>query len=134
MACYMVDFHGVIDVNPDFFRSFMENLVQTGNKVIICSGARMSELNEKLPDFGLIEGVHYNEKISVTDYLESILPETEIEYDLNNNIWVDEVIWWSTKGKFCRKYHVDVIIDDSEFYLVYVKPPTLKMLFKPAGK
>lgn len=134
MSRYMVDFHGVIDQKPKFFRKFLNDLIKTNNTVIICSGAREEILKEKLKKLQFEVGVHYSSIISITDYFEKVLPENEIEYDNERNIWVDEVTWWSSKAEFCKIYHIDIIIDDCEFYLMYVKPPTMKMLFKVTEK
>ena len=124
---YMVDFHGVVDRKPDFFRTFLGDLVKSNNTVYICSGAKESVVKNKLSKFKIKEGEHYYKILSLTDYFENNLPENEIEYDFKGNIWVDDTIWWSQKGKFCKDYNIDVIIDDSEEYFLYVPDRVLKL-------
>lgn len=124
---YMIDFHGVIDHRPIYFQSMTNDLISSGNEIFICSGSRKKTILKKLNTFNFYQGTNYNEILSISDVLESSLPAAEIEYDNNNNIWVDDMLWWPMKGKFCKQYNIDIMIDDSEEYFVYV-PNTVMTL------
>ena len=66
--------------------------------------------------------------------MEYTLPFAEIEYDVNGNLWVDDMLWWPMKGKFCKMYNIDVIIDDSEEYFVYIPKKVVKLHYHETGK
>jgi len=36
--------------------------------------------------------------------------------DERGNWWTDEDIWWSSKGKICKRESIDVLIDDKVDY------------------
>jgi len=123
----MIDFHGVIDTNPISFLKMTEDLIKSGNTVYICTGAREQDVLEKLNRLNFQKDINYNEILSISDIIESQVPAAEIEYDINENIWVDDMLWWPIKGKLCKKYHIDVMIDDSEEYFVYVPNNVIKL-------
>lgn len=123
---YMVDFHGVLDKSPNLFRNMLSSLITGGNQIYICTGSRSLEIQKKLTLLGFKEGIHYNHILSLTDYFEKNLPPEEIEYDVNNNLWVDDTLWWSMKGNFCKAYKIDVIFDDRKEYFIYTPENVLK--------
>ena len=124
---YMIDFHGVIDHCPVYFKKMTEDLISSGNEVFICSGGKKNVVLKKLTRLGFHQNENYNEILSISDVLEATVPAAEIEYDNNNNIWVDDMLWWPMKGKFCKEYQIDIIIDDSEEYFVYVPNNIMKL-------
>ena len=123
----MIDLHGVIDSNPIHFKKITEDLIKCGNDVYICTGSKNSDAVKKLDELGFKKNVNYVFLISISDILSSSLPVAEIEYDINGNLWVDDMLWWPMKGKLCKTYSVDVIIDDSEEYFVYVPKNVVKL-------
>ena len=124
---YMIDLHGVIDANPKLFKKMTEDLTKSGNDVYICAGSKRIEAEKKLDKLGFKKNINYIFLISISDILSSSLPAAEIEYDVNGNIWVDDMLWWPMKGKLCKIYNIDVIIDDSEEYFVYVPKNVIKL-------
>ena len=131
---YMIDLHGVIDSNPVYFRKMTEDLINTKNIVYICTGERFQDAYEKLIKFGFRKNVNYHKIISITEILEEKTPQSEIEYDINMNLWVDDMLWWPIKGKLCKEYNINVIIDDSEEYFVYVPKDVVKLHYHNSSK
>ena len=123
----MIDLHGVIDSNPKYFRKMIDDLIRNGNSVYICTGAKYIDAVNTLTDLGFGNKLSYLKILSISTDLESSLPAAEIEYDVNGNLWVDDMLWWPVKGKFCKQYKIDVIIDDSEEYFVYVPKNVVKL-------
>jgi hypothetical protein len=124
---YLIDLHGVIDSNPEYFKFFTEDLIKCGHSVFICTGAKYIDAFDKLISFKFKKNVNFNKILSISDVLSNTLPAAEIETDINGNIWVDDMLWWPMKGKFCKEYNIDVIIDDSEEYFVYVPKHVVKL-------
>jgi len=109
-----------------------EDLTKSGNDVYICAGSKRIEAEKKLDKLGFKKNINYIFLISISDILSSSLPAAEIEYDVNGNIWVDDMLWWPMKGKLCKIYNIDVIIDDSEEYFVYVPKNVIKLHYHEA--
>ncbi len=124
---YMIDLHGVIDANPSTFKKITEDLIKNGNFIYICTGTRLQDALDKLKKLGFKKNINFNQIISISEILENTLPSTEIEYDVNMNLWVDDTLWWPMKGKICKEYIIDVIIDDSEEYFVHVPKNVVKL-------
>ena len=131
---YMIDLHGVIDENPKYFRKMTEDLIKSKNDVFICTGSKKEDAIKQLNNLGFKKHVNYLFLLSISDVLASSLPAAEIEYDVNGNLWVDDMLWWPMKGKFCKMYNIDVVIDDSEEYFVYVPDKVVKLHYHQTGK
>lgn len=127
---YMIDVHGFIDTYPKKVLSLLQNLVETQNEVIICSGGKLVDVKKTLKLNNFIKGQHYHEIISLTDYILEFFPPSEIEFDVNENVWIDDLEWWKLKGKMCEKYSIDVIIDDNEEYFMFMPKNVIKLLIK----
>lgn len=135
---YLIDFHGVIDAYPEKIKNLMISLFNNPNdNVYICTGESRDDVIVKIEelDFTKIDehGFRirlYKDIISISDILERRLHPDEIEYDFNGNMWVDDSIWWKMKGEICKKYNIDVMIDDSEEYFAHVPKNVLKLHVK----
>lgn len=123
----MIDLHGVIDSNPIYFKKMTEDLIKSDNIVFICTGLRFQDAWDKLKKLGFKKDVNFSVILSISEILEEKLPATEIEYDVNMNVWVDDTLWWPMKGNLCKDYSIDVIIDDSEEYFVHVPKNVVKL-------
>ena len=124
---YMIDLHGVIDSDPKFFKKMTSDLIKNRNLVYICTGSKIEDAQEKLNSLGFKININFNKILSISDIIEKTIPAAEIEYDVNGNLWVDGMIWWSMKGKLCKQYNIDVIMDDSEEYFVYIPKTVVKL-------
>ena len=130
---YMIDLHGVIDSNPLHFQNITVDLMSSPkNCVYVCTGSKFQDAVNKLTELGFKKNVNFTEILSISDVLEKTVPAAEIEYDVNGNLWVDDMLWWPMKGKFCKMYSIDVIIDDSEEYFVYVPKNVVKLHYHSA--
>jgi len=119
-----LDFHGVIDKYPELF-SVLSNLVfGTGNKVYIITGHKDTpELRTDLEKYG----IKYNEIISIIDYHERI--GSHVWYD-ERGPWIDADLWNVGKAELCKKYDINLMIDDSEMYGQYFTGKTKYLLLK----
>lgn len=111
------DLHGVLQAHPDMLRSFLRSL-RVDNKIIVLSGPPLKQIQDELFVAGYIQSLHYDEVISVVDWIKS----KGIEMTLNKNgSWeTDEETWWSSKAKICTEYGIDMLMDDSIQYKKYI--------------
>ena len=130
----MIDLHGVIDSNPSGFKKITEDLIKCGNFIYICTGKRFQDAWDELKTLGFKKNINFNQIISISEILEMKLPASEIEYDVNMNLWVDDTLWWPMKGSLCKEHSINVIIDDSEEYFVYVPKNNDKTSFSSNKK
>lgn len=115
-----LDYHGVIDKYPELFGMLSRLVMASGGQVYIITGHRAT------PEFALsLEhlGIEYTEVLSVVDH--SQRHGVEVRYDGKGDPWIDEEIWNSTKADLCKRYNVDLHIDDSEIYGKYFTGKTV---------
>lgn len=120
-----LDYHGVIDKYPEIFGTLSRLVMASGGQVYIITGHRST------PEFALILeqlGIEYTEVLSVVDF--SQRHGVEVRYDEKGDPWIDEEIWNSTKADLCKRYNVDLHIDDSEIYGKYFTEKTKYLLLK----
>lgn len=128
---YMVDLHGVVDKHSMILLNFCKDLIKSNNCVFICTGSKKNEAIETLKRLNFYPNDSYTDIISLSDIILERCPPSEIEYDMNGNIWVDDMIWWPLKSEMCKKYKIDVFVDDSEEYFVHIQNKRiLKLLVK----
>jgi hypothetical protein len=108
-----IDLHGVIDTNPDFFKSML-TLFRTvfGAEIWIVSGPPIKEIEEELEELGIERHAHYDHIASIVDYLS---PSIKWQ-DEKGHWWTDEDTWWLSKSRICLKHSINVLIDDHKEY------------------
>jgi hypothetical protein len=120
-----LDLHGVINSKPEFFASLSKLFVENGHEIHILTGSHETpELHEELKSYGIF----YTHFLSIADYNKSI--GTHVWYDEKNTPWMDEDAWNRTKGDYCKKYDIDLCIDDTIKYGDYFKTPFARFFSK----
>lgn len=104
-----MDYHGVIDSNPDYFREFCHCAQAKGHLIYIISGAPKTFISDMLGQLGL----SYDYIFSILDYC---LALGYIEQD-DNGFIINNSAWNKAKSDFCRRCNIDLHIDDSDIYL-----------------
>lgn len=108
-----IDIHGVID--NKFLGAAIQKFFDEGHTIYILTGMHHSEeAEEYLAKHGFVKGINYHHFLSVADYHKKL--GTPMFYDERNRPWLDNDIWNKTKAKMCKKYIIDVLIDDSKIY------------------
>lgn len=105
-----LDFHGVIDSYPEFFKELSRMLVDNGHEIHIMTGSRKELAMKELRGTGVI-WTHF---FSITDHHESI--GTEVTNDSNGNPHMPADVWNPVKAEYCKKHGIHMIIDDSPVY------------------
>jgi len=127
MPRYGIDIHGTLaERQPDgtqepstlfpLLKPLMRAWVKKGQRVFIVSGPPEFVIKAELEALGLEFDVHYHEIISVVDELkERGVPMTETPPG-SGHWWCDEGYWNAAKGRICKDYGIDILIDDQLEY------------------
>jgi len=105
-----IDFHGVMDTYPEFFKEFSRMLVDNGHEVHIITGSRKELSMKELEKTGIV-WTHF---FSITDYHEKI--GTEIIDDSKGDPHMPAKFWNPTKSEYCAKHGIQMLLDDSPVY------------------
>ena len=126
-----LDIHGVVDRYPKFFAEMTRLFVDEGHKVHVITGATLRLDHPKgveiLKFIGEVLGLSFTHHFSIVDYQEEI--GTEIEYlDDSDNPWMDGEMWDRTKGDYCKKHGIDIMLDDTQRYSKYFVTPFVQFM------
>lgn len=108
-----IDLHGVLNKNPHIMAPLLAEICRS-SIVTVISGPPAEEIKKELDLLGYKNGIHYNDIISVVDFIKS--KGVEMQQDKRGHWRCDEPTWWSSKAEICDKYSVDILFDDSEKY------------------
>ena len=114
----MFDLHGVSNKMPELIKPMMKTMRACGHTVIICSGPTMSKIDLELAALGYSIHHHYDFVVSVVDFLAD--NGVKFRYDEKGNPWTDDDTWFCSKGMIAAKFNVDIVIDDSPEYQLYM--------------
>jgi hypothetical protein len=106
-----LDFHGVIDADPEFFAVETELLIKAGHEIHIITG---HEYTKDFSNHLKSLGIHWTHLFSMVSYHKEI--GTKITYDAKGDPWMEDVLWNPTKADYCLREGIDLIIDDSHVY------------------
>jgi len=110
-----LDYHGVIDVEPEFFSYITGQLITKGNEIHIITGhEETEEFKDNLKKLG-IQWTHF---FSITSHHKLPEIDTEVVYR-NGTPWMNNEIWNNSKAEYCKTEMIDFLIDDSPVYAKY---------------
>lgn len=104
-----VDFHGVINHDPLFFRAFCAHALQNGDELFIISGGPREYIARYLSE----------NKIPYTHLwciLDECIRRDIVTFYPDGSFFVDHTIWNEAKGIYCRQNKIGLHIDDCEIY------------------
>ena len=109
------DVHGVMDKHPDLFNTLGTLFVSAGIEVHIITGSPAGpEVALELQRAGMKLGINYTHFFSILDYHSYI--GNDVKYDKLGHGWMDNELWNKTKGDYCKREGIDLMIDDSDEY------------------
>lgn len=111
-----IDYHGVIDRDPDYFREFSRELIRRGHEVHIVTGGPCGTVTETLRKLRFC----YTQSFAVLDHYEA---EGLVKHETDGGFRVADELWNSAKAEYCRAQGIDLHIDDSLEYLRYFVTP-----------
>lgn len=114
-----IDIHGVIDHNPGFF-SMLTKILKGHDEieVHVITGGRFAEEAQKLKDWG----IEYDEFFSIYDYHHAM--GTETWYAADGTERMNDEDWNPTKGDYCHREGITIMIDDTKQYGNYMPSTT----------
>lgn len=115
---FVYGIHSCMRIALEVWRDYLVTFKKHG-EVWVISGPPLPEVEEELSSLDYVQGVHYDNVVSVVDFLKSI--QVDMWLDEKNTWWASEHEWWSSKAKICEKYGIEAMIDDQERYGRYFK-------------
>lgn len=114
------DIHGVLTSSPSRFRKMTKIFVESGIDVHFITGARHRDAIKELQYMGFKNNVHYTHFFSILDH--HMDNGVQVRYE-NNNPYIDDDLWNTTKAKYCEENNIDLHIDDTAEYGKYFTTP-----------
>ena len=104
-----VDFHGVINTKPDFFREFCREALKIGLEVYIISGGPRETILAYLNQYQ----IPYTKLWCIFDYYEQ---RQQVEFYDDGSFRIDDELWNKAKAEYCKEHNICIHIDDSAIY------------------
>lgn len=104
-----VDFHGVINTKPDFFREFCREALKIGMEVYIISGGPRETILAYLNQYQ----IPYTKLWCIFDYYEQ---RHQVEFYDDGSFRIDDELWNKAKAEYCKEHNICIHIDDSVIY------------------
>lgn len=104
-----VDFHGVINTRPDFFREFCREALKIGLDVYIISGGPRETILAYLNQYQ----IPYTKLWCIYDYYEQ---RHQVEFYDDGSFHVTYELWNKAKAEYCKEQNICLHIDDSAIY------------------
>ena len=123
------DLHGILNKYPDTLKPLLK-ILSKNNVVVVVSGSPEDDIIEELIRLGYYHSIHYDNIISITDYLKD--EGIPMWKDIDGNWHCDDISWWSSKSKICKEYGINVLFDDSVKYGEYFKDIDAKFILVEA--
>jgi hypothetical protein len=122
-----LDFHGVIDDDPEYFSNLSTSTIRNGGEVHVLTGTKDSDgLRKRLEELGIA----YTNVFSISSHHESI--GTKVWED-DRGPWMDADVWNRSKAEYCKEHGIQIHFDDSGEYgkhfdpgTVYIKYPDME--------
>ena len=111
-----LDFHGVINDAPEFFRDFADAAMGHGYEVYVISGGSTQKLEKYLNEWD----IKYTGTFSLVDYFKKA---GKIKFFDNGDFSVSDELWDTAKAKFCKKNKINLQIDDTIRYKQHFSTP-----------
>lgn len=111
-----LDFHGVINTAPDYFKDFAACALSRGHEIHVLTGGPYEKVKQYLHE----HGIGYTRIYAILDDYER---KGEVEFFENGEFKVDDILWDIAKAKYCVDNHIDFHIDDTKKYAKWFVTP-----------
>lgn len=128
-----LDIHGVIDQQREFFSALTKVLVECNEKlghqheIHVLTGPKWEHLK---PDD--LTDIAYTHFFSIVSHNEEAGTPMRWTKGPNNEdfAWINEDSWNRTKGEYCAKHGIDIMLDDSDVYHEHFLTPYARFYHK----
>ena len=103
-----LDFHGVIDAKPLYFKEFCSKALEREWEIYIITGGPEEKVRAELKKWQ----INYTKIFAIYDYYKA---QGKVKEE-KDRFYVDEDLWNTIKGKYCQDNKINVQIDDSRIY------------------
>ncbi len=107
-----IDFHGVIDAQPELFAEFCRGIRREGIEVHIISGGPEKDVARCLAE----HHIEYDGLWAIYDYYDAQGQVTRFD---DGSFQVPTELWNRAKAEYCAREKIDFHIDDSPVYGKY---------------
>lgn len=104
-----LDYHGVIDRYPVIFSELSKKWQLAGHKIHIVTGKEWEAVRKSLSQIDLC----WDSGFSIVDYHLSMGTPMEKK---ENGWWMDADLWNKSKGEYCRREGLDLLLDNELRY------------------
>lgn len=111
-----LDFHGVINVQPQFFAEFTAEALRRGHEIHVITGGPESFVKGELKRLN----IQYSKIFAIIDAYKNCPTVTT---EQNGEFHIDDKVWNKAKAEYCRCHKIDLHIDDSCTYVKWFTTP-----------
>ena len=111
-----IDYHGVINANPDFFKDFCKQALNQKLEIFVISGGSRKDVETYLKEHDIL----YSDIFSLLDYFKE---KNMVTFYEDGSFFVPNDLWNRAKANYCFKNNIAVHIDDSLIYGAYFNTP-----------
>ena len=104
-----IDFHGVINSNPSFFKMFIDEAISRQIEIHIISGGPKDTIEKYLRKYN----IKYTKLWCIYDYYQH---NNQVEFFADGSFHIDDKLWNEAKSKYCEQENICIHIDDSKIY------------------
>jgi len=112
-----LDYHGVVDTNVRFFKTFARLLINDGNEVHLITGTSRKDYDS----FDFEKKVSFTHFYSITDSLINL--KVDYTIDKHGRPIFSNALWYNSKAHYCKDNKIDIMIDDTEMYSKFFTTP-----------
>ncbi|MEE6206672.1 MAG: hypothetical protein VZR95_01290 [Alphaproteobacteria bacterium] len=111
-----IDFHGVINTDPEFFQKLSQELLRRRIEIHIISGGPEEYIKNYLHD----NNIFYSQIWCIYSYYEN---KGQITVCEDGSFYMDDELWNKAKADYCCRHKIGLHIDDSSVYGRYFTTP-----------
>ena len=104
-----IDFHGVINSNPSFFKIFIDMAISRHIEIHIISGGPKDIIEKYLKEYD----INYTKLWCIYDYYEH---SNQVDFFADGSFHIEDKLWNKAKAKYCEEENICLHIDDSKIY------------------
>ncbi len=111
-----LDYHGVINMHPEYFSAFAQEALARGAEIHIITGGSEQEVASNLKNWN----IPYSKIFSIPDYYKA---KGKVIYFSDGAYKIPDDLWDKAKAEYCNLEGINMHIDDSQEYIKWFTTP-----------